>query len=569
MAALAALGTCLASRIARGEPSPVPAPLLKWSFAFLAVAAASCLSSILRGETLFLLLRGGADPLFVNTLWMSAASRTREAVCVFLSLVALLAALDGFARLADDIALRRRLLGAAAAGAAVAFTFAALERFLPPDERFHPWADIGRKAGSFTDPNALGVGLALLVPLLVAALFSLTGIGRVLAVTALVFSPFALEASGSRTGLLLLAASAVVGAAGLLRSRALPVLPAALGALVLAGLFAAAWAFAPRGGPTASGGLIRRLGSVFSAASFEDLSSHRTFFWRTAFEMMEDEPLSGCGLAGFSYEFPARFEKRHSPITVTDNATNALLDIGAECGIPALLLALAAVVPLLVRAFDAALAKGGVDAAGRAGGAALVGLAVALQTGSHTRFVDVALIAALAGAFVVVPRAPEREAEAAPSEPRRVRPVLAFFGVLASLVAVLPTLKPDAAFRNGPWEGLYGWETFADGSGHRWMGPRAFRRVRKGETRLTLTLANARPDTRPVLVRADVDGAREQQLSVPAGETRDVVIDSIPEGARTVRLRFTPDFVPFEMTGRPDYRRLSVILVFASEPGIS
>jgi O-antigen ligase len=569
MIALAALGTSLAGRIARAEPSPLPVPLLKWSVAFLAVAAASCVSSILRGETLFLLLRGGSDPLFVNALWMPAAGRTRDAVRVLLGFVVLLAALDAFARLADDIGRRRKLLAAAAAGAALAFGFAAMERFLPSDVRFRPWVEIGRKAGTFTDPNALGVGLALLVPLLVAALVDLQGIGRAMAVVALVFSPFALEASGSRTGLLLLAVAGAVGVAGLLRARALPPLPVALGGVALAGLLAAAWLFTPRGGSTAVGGLTRRLGSVFSAASFEDLSSHRTFFWRTAFEMMEDEPLSGCGLAAFPYEFPVRFEKRHSPITVTDNATNALLDLGAECGIPALLLVLAAAVPLLVRAFDAALSRERLDAAARGGGAALVGLAVAFQTGSHIRFADVSLIAALAAAFLVAPRVDELEAVAAPAGPRLVRPVLMISGVLASLLAVLPTLKPDAAFRIGPWDGLYGWEIYADGRGQRWMGPRAFRRVQQGETRLTLILTNARPDGRPVLVLSDVDGGMKQQLWVPADEKRDLTIDGIPAGAQAVRLRVTPEFVPFEMTGRPDFRRLAVILSWASGPGFS
>jgi O-antigen ligase len=568
VAALAALGTSLAGRTARGEPSPLPAPLLKWSLAFLGVAAASCVASILRGETLFLLLRGGADPLFVNALWMPASGRTRDALRAVLAFAVLLAALDAFARLANDTARRRRLLGAAAAGAAAAFAFAALERFLPPDPRFRPWVEIGRKAGTFTDPNALGVGLALLAPLLVAALVSLAGIGRALAVAALAFSPFALEASGSRTSLVLLAVAGVIAAAGLLRARALPRVPAALGVLALTALVTSAWLFAPRGGSMASGGLIRRIGSVFSAASFEDLSSHRTFFWRTAFEMMEDEPLSGCGLAGFPFEFPIRFEKRHSPITVTDNATNALLDIGAECGIPALLLALAAAVPLLSRSFDAVLSRGGADAAARAGGAALIGLAVALQTGSHIRFVDVALITALAAAFVVAPLAPEPAGEAG-TGPRRVRPVLMVAGILAALLAVLPTLKREAAFRTGPWEGVYGWEFFADGRSHRWMGPRAFRRVEKDESRLSFVLANERPDGRPVLVRADVDGTREQQVSVPAGESREVVIDGIPAGAQAVRLRFTPTFVPHELSGRRDFRRLSVVLSWASGPGFS
>jgi len=69
------LETCRATRSLSFRP-----PSRAWGVAFLSVAAVSALSSIVRAETLFLLLRGGARPLFVNDLWMSAGNRDRDAI---------------------------------------------------------------------------------------------------------------------------------------------------------------------------------------------------------------------------------------------------------------------------------------------------------------------------------------------------------------------------------------------------------------------------------------------------------------------------------------------------------
>ncbi len=219
-----------------------------------------------------------------------------------------------------------------------------------------------RRAATFTDPNALGVGIGLLVPLLLAALAgrgaASDGARRAAALAGLLAAPVALESSGSRTGFLLLGAAALFAAVGLLRKRRVSPLVAAAVAAALLGTGVLAVRLLPRGGEIASGGLVRRLGAALEARDFAAFANNRVMFWRTAFETIGDEPLSGVGLAGFPYEFPAAFAKRHGPIAVTDGATNALLDVAAECGLPGLLLALLAVVPLLARAFDAAFARG-------------------------------------------------------------------------------------------------------------------------------------------------------------------------------------------------------------------
>jgi hypothetical protein len=212
-----------------------------------------------------------------------------------------------------------------------------------------------------------------------------------------------------------------------------------------------------------------------------------------------------------------------------------------------------------VRALDAALGKGPPGRV-RAAGAALGALAVASMTGSHLRFPDVAFVTALLASLLP----PPPPGEAPDVVPRRVPWVLAAAGILASIGAVLTTSGPDGAFRVGDWAGVYGWEVVSETSAHRWMGPRAFRRIRPGETSVSCALRNERPDDRPVLVTADLDGRVVERLTVPHEETRYLKVDGIPAGTRTLRLVMEPSFVPYRITGRRDFRELSLRLEWAS-----
>lgn len=558
--AFAALGSALARRQARGEPSPLPPKLVTFASAFLALAAGSAIASSIRGETLYLLLNGRVDPLVVNVLGMTAAERTRDAALVFLGLLLLLLALDAFARLSLDPQGRNRLLLFACCGGALALLVAAADRFRPLDPAFQPWSFMQRRAGTFTDPNALGVGIGLLVPLLLASLAgrgaASDGARRAAAAAGLLAAPVALESSGSRTGFLLLGAAALAAAVGLLRTRRVRPLVAAAAAAALLGTGLLAVRLLPRGGAIAAGGLASRLGAALSARDFSAFANHRVMFWRTAFEMTGDEPLSGVGLAGFPYEFPAAYAKRHGPVAVTDGATNALLDVLAECGVLGLVLALLAVVPLLAFAFDAAFARGGIDPASRAAGAALAGLFVASQTGSHTRFFEIALLTSLAAAFVLPPRRPleDRPEAGATWKPARTAALLAGAGLLGSFAAVLPTARPEAPFRAATWAGVY---PARPGDPFHWAGPLAYRGIRPRETSVAFRVQNARPDGAPVAVSVDVDGRPAASLDVPGGETRAVRFD-VPAGGAVARIRTRPDFVPGNVTGGRDWRRLAI-----------
>lgn len=551
LVAVSLLAGALARRRVDGEPSALPGAVSRWGGAFLLVAASSALASALRGETLYLLLRGGASPVFLNALGMTAAERTREAVVLLAVLASLFGALDAFSAVAREERGRLRLASALGTSLAAAGLLALLEPALGAPLTAARWTSIGRSSALASDPNALGILGAALAPAAAGLVFLRPGRVALAGGAGLLLLPVILERSGSRTGLLLLAGAAGAAGAGLVRAggraRALAL---GAGAAALAALALAA-ALAPRGGEAGRGGLFERLGASLSAPDARLLSSHRPMFWGAAFDVLAAEPLSGVGLAGFPFEFPAVHERRHGALPpATDNATNLLLDVAAECGLPALLLALGAAVPLLRRAGEAAFGSGLGDPLGRAAGASLAGFAVASLTGSHLRFAEVALaVAALAA--LLPPAAPAEPEEGAP-RPRRVLPVLAGSGVLAALLVAAGTARPEAAFRAGRWDGVHDL-----GRPRRWTSGEAFRRVAPSERRLDLVLANERPDGRPVLLRFRIDDADAGAFTLPPGEPRRFRVAAGGD-ARVVRLSVSPTFVPSRLGRGSDRRELGV-----------
>jgi O-antigen ligase len=558
-----ALGVSLAVRRRRGEPSPLPRGVLRFGLAFLAVAAVSAFSSIVRGETLWRLLHARIVPHYVNGLWLTSADRTRNAILTFLVYALLLAALDAFSRLAADPRRRTRLLAAASAGGALALAAAALQPLVPSVAGADRWAVYLRTSGTFTDPNALGIGAALLAILAFVLLFEPakdSRRARVAAILIVVLVLPVLQISGSRTGFLILALAGVLALAGLVRARAVPLRQLGLGVAAALLLAAAVWPLLPKKGNVAAGGLAARLAAAVRTGSLEATANKRLLFWRGGLDVILEEPLSGCGLGGFPYEFPVRFGRKHHPVGFTDNATNAFLDVSAEAGLPALVLALLAVIPVLVRAFDAALARQRIAVGPRLAGAALIGFAIASMTGSHLRFPEVGCLVVAVAALVLFSEGPEGKPDPDFVPPRYAAAVLVASAVVASLLVIGPTRRPEEAFQNEPWLGLYRPEPFESGGRFRWMGPAALRRVRPGESSLTLRLRNGRIDDLPVTVTVAVDGETRRGRVLAKGSEATIDIDALSDG-QIVRFSARPSFVPGEGPDGRDDRALALMVL--------
>ena len=205
---------------------------------------------------------------------------------------------------------------------------------------------------------------------------------------------------------------------------------------------------------------------------------------------------------------------------------------------------------------EGGLSKTPLDPAVRGAGAALLAFLVACQTGSHLRFTEIGLFTGLIAAFLFVPRSGERELPPEPeSRGAHVPGILAAAGILGAILAVLPTARPSAPFRLGRWIGLY--PAGRAPNPFRWSGPRVCREIRPGETSVSFRVENARPDGAQVTLAIDVDGKSEPPIEVPANTVRDLDVP-VSASARVVRLSGRPTFVPHELTGSSDFRRLLV-----------
>ena len=91
----------------------------------------------------------------------------------------------------------------------------------------------------------------------------------------------------------------------------------------------------------------------------------------------------------------------------------------------------------------------------------------------------------------------------------------------------------------------------------RWSGARACRQIGPGETSVSFRVENARPDGAPVTLAIDVDGRDEPTIELPGASVRDLDVP-VPQGARVLRLSGRPTFVPHELTGSSDFRRIFV-----------
>ena len=132
--------------------------------------------------------------------------------------------------------------------------------------------------------------------------------------------------------------------------------------------------------------------------------------------------------------------------------------------------------------------------------------------------------------------------------------------VVASLLVVWPTRRPEEAFRTEPWQGLYRPEPTGSGRLFRWMGPIAIRRVRPGETSLFLRVRNGRPDDLPVTFTVEVDGVPRRGFVVSKGSEEAVDVDALSAG-QIVRFSAQPTFVPGKRPDGRDERTLALIVL--------
>ena len=73
---------------------------------------------------------------------------------------------------------------------------------------------------------------------------------------------------------------------------------------------------------------------------------------------------------------------------------------------------------------------------------------------------------------------------------------------------------------------------------------------------MSFRVENARPDGHPVTLAVDLDGRLESSFEIPGASSRDLTV-AVPAGAQVLRVSGSPAFVPHDLTGSADFRRLS------------
>lgn len=484
-----------------------------WSAPFLGVVSASILWQSVFGLDPKLLTvtwlgqDGPGDTGLANTMaWLRGAPPASLLAFESLARFAALAGLFRVFSLAPQqrhAARRGLIVGLAPALAVLGVQMSVrIGDLLPNQSAF--WSFQGRLAGSFTDPNALGIFAVLVLPFLahdLASAFGYSGSGKLgkaarragacLLLVAWLVVPLY---SGSRSFFLGLA---IYSALALWMRRPFYLLLTVLAGLALLALLNLAAVSAP--GETAEmianapvG--VRRLAESLQLSSLSKAFFSRTLFWRMGLEMFLDNPLSGVGFGRFGAWLPIYLA--HSGVEIgnwVDNSNNFYLGLLAELGVFGLL-GLAASLACLRPKHEGSERLPSLYA--------LAALSILLVVGPHLDFDEVAVCAALVLSGAV-------EAQL----PRRARIYAAGALVVAGLLLSLQReLRAD--------NGLYAWERLDAHRYFRWSSRVAILAAHCGEGEgFEVGVRAASPDLSrdPVTVRlSGACGNASVELATPA-----------------------------------------------------
>ncbi len=486
---LAWLAGFSANRTVRGRPLAIPAPILGCGVLLLSLALASLgLSAVIMrterpDETVGELFR-----TFVTRAYLINANELSAAMLFAEGVVLMLAAADLCAadRLRRDRVLRLMAWAAAVAGLLNVFKlFGGAMAHPDPWPTLWSYLSTSRVNIHFRDLNAAGSYFAMMIFIAIGAFRH----ARLAAAIACGAIGMALWIAGSRTALAVVILIAAIGgvmalrATGHRRSTKLALL-AGLAALAVAG-----WHWYPEG---------RNLGG-------SDAFSFRIATAEAAVDLIAAHPLAGVGLGRF-----------HALSGVSENAHNNLLQIGAELGMPALVLFVILVAAALRQAWQS-------DGAGSRG--LVLGLAAFLLTSlaGHPLLVQGA-------AYPFWMALGLAASSGTPGDRGSLTLRRAAIAGLLIIAVTLP-VRIAAAIRSANVEhasvGFSSWQRTPDGVRYRWAGGRAsfFVPASARAVRFVLRRGTLAPD--PVEVRIFLDGVEANRVVLRA--------DDEP---RTVRLVF-------------------------------
>lgn len=406
-----------------------------------------------------------------------------------------------------------------------------------PNQTFY-WDSLGRYSSTFSDPNAAGIFLILLLPFVLREI-SAAGRARLVLTLLILGSLLATAAlSGSRSFLLGAALYLILLFYTHSKKATLAlvvVLAAAVGSLDYARLNAADEYYSLISlAPPA----LQRLLESLSFLKFEETFASRFIFWRVAVEVWQDNPLFGVGYGRFADYVPYYAGQLGYGIGAwTDNANNFYLGLIAETGLLGLALLFLSLSRLRVKPPEPLEEGSGTELAGHF---ALTCLILLLLFGPHLNFDEVTVLAAIILASCVSSRELLLP---------RVTAVLAA-AVVVCCVA-LKAARADYSF--------YTWEQDPDGNFFRWSAQHATGTLEcaAGSALLKLRAANPNLTSEALRVHIRASGAEnELVLSRPVPYEQPLACS----GARRVRywLQTSRSWKPSSYARTRDDRELGV-----------
>ena len=301
----------------------------------------SAIVTLFRHAGFFPFRSDGVLELVLNTNEVRAGGAIMSTVFNGLSYLAGFLFFAAVYRAADSRAFAEKLLKILAVAVFLCLVFAAVQKVYAPGLGNTPfWVKLGQINGTFKDPNSLGGFLAAFVPIALGLALSARGRNRILyfVVAALALALF--PGAGSRSSLVAMASGLALfigaavfraggkGRASRYRRRAAAVV--LILAVAVLGFFGS--------------NLHKRLSWSAEALTgklpLRHFFNYRLTLWSSALRMMTTYPLTGVGIGAYIIELPNILAGKGILHSNTDSALNYFLQVGAELGLPGLILVL-------------------------------------------------------------------------------------------------------------------------------------------------------------------------------------------------------------------------------------
>ena len=586
----------------RDEDGPIEGAMLKPIALFLIVVGVSALITFLRYANFFPFLNSNIYELAVNRQGVRAGGAIMSVVLQALNYFSGCAFFLIASRLLRSKEFLRKALLALGCASLLSLAFAAFQRFGHLATGNNPASiGLGLINGTFKDALSFGAYLSMAVPLFMGVFLAFrNGLLKVVSALVVVFSLAVIVFTGSKSGIIGLAASlllffilglrlgfpairrpAVFGSAKSFRAAAAVIL---IGAVLFSLLFVV-----PR---LKNSNIVRRFEN-----SKDMLGIRLALLWKPALHMMAAYPFTGVGLGGFIIEVVYYSEAYDNPETLPESAENYVLQVGSELGLIGLAL-VAWILWEILRRVRKGLSRKAAAAGARflMIGAVSGGLAFVIDAQAHSfigsyeiKYAFWLLMALIfAATYAHIPPAGE-SAESAATEPaapaaekrgRKTRLDRRFIPMAAALLVVygaihlwnsthsLSLRSRAERFDISREFGLDKPEKTADGREFRWTREYGGIPFKIEKPDFTIPLSAAHPDIQKKPVKVKIYLVQDffkrkrllKEITLTRSVWQDVALSASGEVGREAVLLVTVSrtWNPRKMTGVPDARNLGV-----------